>query len=104
VLARPASLLLVPPDVTLAFGPRLAGRVGGCTVVQDAAVRRPRPRPLRRHPALLRAGLASGGLVDLVGEAAAVDPASTAGGAVRLKLGVGGERRAVGAGAVDLPQ
>ena len=51
VVARPLPLLLVPPDVLLALGPRLAGGVGGRAVVEHAPVGGPRPAPLGRDPA-----------------------------------------------------
>src|SRR6185437_11699448 len=52
IVSRPLLLLLVPPDVLLAFAPRLAFRVGRRAVVQQAAVMRPRPAPLGRYPTL----------------------------------------------------
>src|ERR671930_2612592 len=50
VLARPRALLVVPPDVLLALGPRPPVRIGGRAVVDDAAVGPPTPRPLPRPP------------------------------------------------------
>src|SRR5919204_3325339 len=60
--------------------------------------------PFGRHPTLLAARLPARRLVDLVGEAAAVDPAAAGSGAVGVQLRVAGERPAVGAPAVDLAQ
>ena len=79
VVARPLALLLVPPDVLLALGPRPALGVGRRAVVEHAAVGRPRPRPLGRDPAARGvevAGFAAPRLVDAVGVAAGVDPAA----------------------------
>src|SRR3954447_21854718 len=55
LVAERAPLLLVriPPDVFLALRPRLAVGVGGCAVVEDAAVARPRPPPVVGDPVLL---------------------------------------------------
>src|SRR5690606_20781283 len=87
VVAGPAPLLRVPPDVRLARAPRPPGRVGGGPVVEDAPVGRPRPPPLRRHPGLLRTRPAAGRLVDLAGVAATVDPAAAGGRPVVGELG-----------------
>ena len=104
VLTGPAAGLLVPPDVLLPLAPRLALGVGRGTVVEDPAVQRPRPAPLGGHRVLLLARLAPGGLVDLVGVDAAVDPAAAGRRAVVLHLHVARQRRAVRAHAVDLAQ
>src|SRR5690606_13147438 len=82
LVAGPLPLHLVPPHVGLALAPRAPLRVGRGTVVEHTPVRRPHPAPLGRHPVLLRAGLATGGLVDAVGEDAGVDPAAARRGAV----------------------
>src|SRR3712207_8895398 len=47
----PLPLVRVPPDVALALRPRAALGIGGRAVVEQAPVRGPRPRPLRRDPA-----------------------------------------------------
>ena len=100
-----APCLLVPPDVGLALAPRLALGVGRGAVVEHAAVRRPRPAPLRGHPGLLGARGAPGGLVDAVRVDTGVDPAAAEGGPVVLHLGVAGQRTAGGdLHPVDLPQ
>src|SRR5205085_5594511 len=93
--ARPLALLRLPPDELLALRPRLAVRIGGGAVVEDAAVVRPRPGPFLGHPVLLASGLSPRGLVDAVLAAAAIDPATASRRAVRLQLGVGGERVAI---------
>src|SRR5581483_3562851 len=82
VLALP--LLAVPPDVALALGPGIPLRVGRGPVVEDAPVRRPCPRPLRRDIALLPVRLLPRRLVDAVSVDAAIDPAAAGRGAVRL--------------------
>ncbi len=102
IMPRPLALVGVPPHQGLALAPRLAVRVGGRAVVQDAPVGRPGPAPLGRDPVLLAAGLAARRLVLPVGVHAAVDPAAAGGGAVVLELRVGGQRLAVGVPAVDL--
>ena len=104
VEARPLLLVVVPPHVLLAFGPRLAVGIGRRPVVDDVAVHRPRPRPLGCDPrVLLPVGLAPGGQVLLVGVAAAVDPDSAGRRAVGLEVLVAGHGLAVGDGeAVDL--
>src|SRR5438105_14344843 len=56
--ARPLALRRVPVDELLALRPRLAVRIGGGAIVEDAAVVRPRPGPLLRHPVLLASRLA----------------------------------------------
>ncbi len=74
VEARPLPLLLVPPDVLLLLAPGLALGVCGGTIVEDAAVRRPRPAPLGGGVGLLGPGLAAAGLIHAVGHYARVDP------------------------------
>src|SRR5207248_9068808 len=92
-----------PPDVAAALRPRLAVGIGGCAVVEQPAVRGPRPRPLGRDVALLPVRLLARRLVHLAGEDAAVDPAAAARRAVRLQLLVLAERLArLQVDAVDL--
>src|SRR4030095_5004622 len=79
VQAGPLAGLLVPPDVALALRPGLAVGVGRGPVVEDPPVGRPGPAPLGRDRPLLAGRLAAGGLVDLAGVAAAVDPAAAGG-------------------------
>src|SRR5207237_9924814 len=74
--ARPLALRRVPVDELLALRPRLAVRIGGGAIVEDAAVVRPRPGPLLRHPVLLASRLAPRRLVHSVLAAAALDPAA----------------------------
>ncbi len=102
VVPGPLAPLRVPPHQRLPLAPRPALGVGGGAVVQDPPVGRPGPRPLGRHPVLLPARLAAGGLVDAVGVHPAVDPAAAGRGAVGLELLVGGERIPLGVPAVDL--
>src|SRR5690606_21659477 len=94
----------VPPQVGLPLAPRPAFRVRRGPVVEDAAVARPRPPPLRRHPRLLAAWPSPGRLVDPAGVAAAVDPAAARRAAVVLQLRVRGQCRAVRADAADLTE
>src|SRR5690349_7560104 len=72
--ARPFALLLIPPYVALALGPRPPLRVGRGAVVDDAAVFGPGPTPFIGDPVLLGAGLLAVCLVDAVLVDAAVDP------------------------------
>src|SRR5918911_2054912 len=58
----PLLLLLIPPYELLAFAPGLSFGVCRSTVVEDAAVVRPRPGPPPRHQQLLPRPLASAGL------------------------------------------
>src|SRR5699024_7459277 len=81
ILPGPPLVLVVPPDIPLAFAPGLAVGVGGGTVVEDPPVGRPRPRPLGGRAVLFAARLAAGGLVDPVRIDAGVDPAAPGGGA-----------------------
>ena len=104
VVPGPLAGLGVPPHQCLALAPGLAVGVGGGPVVQHPPVRRPGPAPLVRHPVLLAARLAAGGLVDPVGVDPAVDPAAGRRRAVVLQLGVGGHRLAVAVPAVDFGQ
>src|SRR5204862_7985578 len=102
--AGPLALLRVPPDVALALRPGLAVRICGGTVVEDAAVVRPGPAPLLRHPILLGVRLAPGDLVDLILVAAGVDPAAARRGAVVGEVQVAGQRAVVHeVDAADLP-
>ena len=68
----------VPPDELLALRPRLPVGIRRGAVVEEAPVRRPRPRPLERGVVLLPVRLAPRRLVLAVGEDAAVDPAPAA--------------------------
>lgn len=43
--ARPFALHLVPPDQFLAIAPRLAGRIGACSIIYDSAIARPGEAP-----------------------------------------------------------
>src|SRR5207248_7510506 len=90
----PLALLGIPPDELLALGPRLPVGIGGRAIVEEAAVRRPRPRPFGRDVALLPVWLAPRGLVDPVGVGAAVDPAAADRRSDLLPLLVGGEELA----------
>src|SRR5205814_7007369 len=91
VVAYPLALLVVPLEQPLALRPRPPLRVGGGVVVEDAAVRRPGPRPLERVQVLLPPRLAPRRLVPLVLVDAAVDPAAARRRPVGLQLGVGRE-------------
>src|SRR5215212_2998271 len=104
VFADPLLLLLVPPDVLLALRPGPALGVGRGTVVNEAAVHRPRPGPLGGYPTLLGAGLAAGCLVGLVGVAAGVDPAPARRRAVVFERQVALERVVLGVPAAYLAQ
>src|SRR5664280_2143119 len=95
VVTGPLAVLDVPPDVLLALAPRLALGIGRGAVVEDAAVRRPRPAPVEGGEGLLTAGLAVGGVVDAVGIHPGVDPATPGRGPVGLHLGVGAQRLAL---------
>src|SRR5207244_214212 len=97
-------LLLVPPDVLLAFRPGLAVRVGGRAVVEDPGIGRPGPTPLPGHPALLAAGLPAGALVDVVLVDPRVDPRSAGRRSVGLQLLVAGDEVPLGVEPVDLAQ
>src|SRR3954449_8104610 len=83
---RPRLLLLVPPDVSLALGPRLAVGVRGGAVVEDAAVAGPRPTPVRGDPVLLGVRALAGRLVDAVLVHAGVDPGAACGRPVVAEL------------------
>ena len=101
VVAGPATLALVPPDVSLALGPRPALGVRRGAVVEQATVCRPRPPPLRRHPAaggVEVARLAPPRLVDAVAHHAGVDPAAAGGAPVRAERAEAGHRLAVRGG------
>ena len=75
--------------------PRLAVGVGRGAVVEDAAVGRPRPAPLRRDPALLATrGLRRAVWFTPSCVAAGVDPAAARGRAVVLQLGEAVDRLA----------
>src|SRR5581483_6530012 len=75
--------------------PRLAVGIGGGAVVEEAAVRRPSPRPLGGDVAvLLPVRLLARRLVDPVLEAAGVDPAAAERRAVVLQLRIAGEELA----------
>src|SRR5215213_3654794 len=104
VVAGPLSLLFVPPDVFLLVGPGLAFGIGRGAVVDNAAVHRPRPRPLGGHPVLLGVWFAAGGLVGLVGVDASVDPAPARRRAVVLERQVAGESVALGVPTAYLPE
>src|SRR5919199_578993 len=92
----PLLLLLIPPYELLAFAPGLSFGVCRSTVVEDAAVVRPRPGPLRSHQRLLPSRLASASLVDPVGIDARVDPTPASRRAIVLELQETAHRRAVG--------
>lgn len=92
VVADPASLVGIPPDVALAFAPRFAVRVGRRAVVEHPPVGGPRPAPLRLAGRRTAVGHPAGGLVDGVGVHAGVDPAAGGGRAVGAQLGVGRQR------------
>src|SRR6185295_19108604 len=95
----------VPPDVALALAPRRTVGGGRRAVVHDAAVRRPRPPPLRGDPALLGARLAARRQVLAAAGAPGVDPAAARGRAVVGELLVRRDRRARrDDAAVDLAQ
>ena len=81
-------LLGVPADDPAPRVERLALAIDRGAVVEDAAVHRPRPGPLRMEPdAVRRVGrVASGGQVALLRVAAAVDPVARHGAAVVLQL------------------
>src|SRR5690606_14132198 len=81
----PAALAFIPPDVLLAFGPRLALRVRGAAVVEHADVVGPGPPPRACDPAV--ALLAPPRQVAAWAHAA-VDPAAARGRAVVLQLAV----------------
>src|SRR5205814_8584907 len=89
-------------DEALALRPRLPLGIGRGTVVEDAPVRRPCPRPLERRVRLLPVRLSPRGLVLAVAEHAAVDPAPAGRRAVRLQQLVGRERLTLVVPAVDL--
>ncbi len=101
----PLAALRVPAEVGLAGAPGPTLGVRGRPVVEDPPVGRPGPAPLGGDQILLRAGLASGRLIDAVLVDAGVDPAAADGGAVVPQLG---ERRERPTGGhlvpVDLPQ
>src|SRR4051794_23119807 len=84
--AGPLLPLLVPPDVLLALGPRLALRIRRGTVVEDPAIARPRPGPLASDPVLLPVRLLTRRLVDAVLVDARVDPGAAGGRPVGLEL------------------
>src|SRR5690606_30858726 len=88
--------------------PRAPLRVGGGSVVEDAAVQRPGPAPVVGDLVLLAAGRAVRRAVDPTGEDARVDPAPAGGGAVGPHVGEGVQQlpRALAGEvvAVDLPQ
>src|SRR5439155_6109626 len=100
---HPFLLRPVPPDQLLALRPRLALGIRRGAVVENPAVQRPGPAPLLRDPVLLLAGHLARGLVLLVRVGADVEPAARRRRAVALQVGVGSERRAVRADAVDRP-
>src|SRR5208337_2845242 len=77
-----------PPDLPAPRIPGLAGGVAGGAVVLDAAVCRPRPRPVERLPIAEGIGVvAPGHLVASLSPGAAEDPAAARGGAVIPELG-----------------
>src|SRR5206468_2491646 len=95
---------LVPPDEPLPLRPRLPVGIRGGAVVEHAAVRRPRPRPLGGREALLPVRLPPRRLVDPVRERAAVDPATAARGAVGFEPLVPREQLPLLVPAADLLQ
>src|SRR5207245_2092967 len=106
VVAGP--LRAVPPHPLLPLAPRPALGVGGCTVIEDAAIGRPRPAPRKLSARRVRrVRLLAGGEVLIAGrEHAAVDPGRARGGPVVLEIAESGEMsaRVVGLVSVDLLQ
>src|SRR5579883_475598 len=102
VVAGPLAFLLVPPEVFLTLAPRPSERIGRGAVVKQPAVCGPSPSPLRRDPALPVSGLAICGLIRLVFENAAIDPAAAGGGAVGLELRIPGNRASLRVPTADL--
>src|ERR1700738_3300275 len=69
VVANPFLLLFVPPDLFSRWIPGLAVDVARCAIVEDAAIRRPRPAPSRMHTQARRIrGIASRRLIARLGE------------------------------------
>src|SRR5699024_6636045 len=95
-------LARVPPDELLPLRPGVAVGVGGGAVVEEAAVRGPRPRPLERGVALLPVRLLARRLVLVVAVDAAVDPAAARRGAVGAQELVARERLPLRVSPVDL--
>ena len=104
VEAGPLLLLGIPPHVFLALGPRVALGIGGRAVVQDSLVGRPGPAPLGGDCSLLPVRRLPRGLILLLLEGAAVDPATARCRPVVGQLLVLRERLALGSDAVDLAQ
>src|SRR5690348_13543107 len=109
VVAGPGALAIVgagiPPDQLLALGPRVAVRIGGGAVVEDAPVRRPGEAPARVIGVLAGGvAVAAGGQIHpFLRDVAAIDPAAASRAAVVLQRGVAGDLLIVGDGvAADL--
>src|SRR5438094_450132 len=78
VITRPIAFGFIPPDKFLSLTPRRSVWRGGCAVVEDAAIHRPRVAP---SVTVLAVRLAAVRFV-LAVEDAAVNPAAARGGAV----------------------
>src|SRR5262245_59079102 len=77
IVAFPLSCTGIPPDILLVFRPRPSLRIGRCPVVKNPPIARPGPTPFRSYPILLVMRLSASGLVDPIGIAAGIDPATT---------------------------
>ncbi len=86
IVADPAALLLIPPDVSLAIRPRSALGIGTGAVVHDAAIVRPGEAPFRLHRISGDAPIARP-IAARLGKDAAVNPAAACRRAVVLQLG-----------------
>src|SRR5215212_329085 len=98
VYTDPLLLLLVPPDVLLALAPRPTLGVGRRPVVEDAAIVRPHPAPLRGHYVLVARRLAPSRLVYPLGVGARVDPTAARRRTIRREIQEVVYRLAVGDG------
>jgi hypothetical protein len=96
IMAGPLAALIIPPHQRFALAPRTSLWISRSAVVQNPAVGRPYPAPLQGVFILVQTGLAARRLVDPIGVDTAVNPATTRGGAVRLRLQVTAEQAACG--------
>src|ERR1700732_31621 len=95
----------VPPDVFLSLGPRLAGRVRGGAVVEDAPVAGPRKSPLRIDIVVRSAVPPARHVLPRRRKDPRVNPDATGRGAIILQALVIRELAVIGDGkAVDLHQ
>ena len=95
VIANPLSFVSIPPHILLALRPRSAIRLRRSAVVEQAAVCRPHPAPLRSNLILLRTRNLAGGLINTILKHASVDPAATRGAAIIFHLHEGRQKLAL---------